>query len=70
MSRTSGPSRKSAASRNSIPRNLGRGPKGFRPSASCPYSPECVEGSNVLREEGAGLAMGHVKASANASVKP
>ena len=40
------------------------------PCASCPYSPEWVEGSNVLREEGAGLAMGHVKASANASVKP
>ena len=35
-----------------------------------PYSPEWVEGSNVLREEGAGLAMGHVKVSANASVKP
>src|SRR5215218_178708 len=31
------------------PRNLGRGPKGFRPSASCPYSLECVEGSNVLK---------------------
>ena len=29
-----------------------------------------VGGSNVLPEEGAGLAMGHVKVSANASVKP
>jgi hypothetical protein len=52
MSRTSGLNRKSAASQNSNPRNLGRGPKGLRPSYLSSFT--LVRGRGVLRSPGVG----------------